>query len=246
MRQVHSFHIADILRTAFSVYSNNLLAFSLVAAIGCLPLFILDMQYGLLFWQPGEQTDGALHPGRAFLLALFFGLAQGAWVAAALTYSVVRILRTGQVRVLGALPQIVGALPRVLVVTVLGSLGIIAGFMLIIVPGIVLLLMWWVAVPAAVVEGRFASALARSYDLTEGCKGQLFALLVVVFVISLAPELLIAMTLNEAAPAIAPIVQALVLVVVTSYIATVDAVVYHDLRVLKEGPDSNAIAKIFE
>lgn len=236
MRQVDSFHIGDILRTAFSVYSRNLLAFSLVVAIGCLPLFILDMHYGLLAWNGAGQT-GTPPPPRAMLVSVILGVSQGAWATAALTYSVVRILRTGEVHILNALPQIARAFPRALAVAVLCGLGIAAGTLLFIVPGIVLLLMWWVARPVAVVEGGFASALVRSYNLTQGYKGQLFALLVVIAAISAVPEVLITTTLSEAAPAIAPIVRALVTVIVATYIATVDAVVYHDLRVLKESPD---------
>ncbi len=242
MRQVNDFHIGDVLRTAFSVYSQNLLAFSLVASIGFLPLFFLDLHYGTLAWTP----DGEQLPLRGTLVSMVVNLSQLAWVSAALTSSVVRILRTGRVHVLDALPQIVGVFPRVLIVAALSGLGIAAGTLLFIVPGIVLLLMWWVARPVAVVEGRFASALSRSNDLTRGYKGQLLALLVVVVAISAVPNVLLQVTLYAGAPAIAPFVQALVSVVIASYVATVDAVVYHDLRVLKEGPDSNAIAKVFE
>ena len=246
MRQVNDFHIGDVLRTAFSVYSQNLLAFSLVAAIGLLPLFFLDLHYGLLDWNPAEHPDDPQPPFWGMLVSGIANLAQLAWVSAALTSSVVRILRTGRVHVLDALPQIVGVFPRVLIVAALSGLGIAAGTLLFIVPGIVLLLMWWVARPVAVVEGRFASALSRSNDLTRGYKGQLLALLVVVVAISAVPNVLLQVTLYAGAPAIAPFVQALVSVVIASYVATVDAVVYHDLRVLKEGPDSNAIAKVFE
>lgn len=246
MRQVNDFNIGDVLRTAFSVYSQNLLAFSLVAALGLLPLFILDMHYGLFDWNPAEHPEDAPPPFRGMLLTVLANLMQGAWVTVALTSSVVRILRTGRVQVLHALPQMVGAFPRVLIVAVLSGLGIAAGAVLFIVPGIVLWLMWWVARPVAVVEGRFASALSRSNELTQGYKGQLLALMVVVIAISAVPNVLLEVTLYEVVPAAAPFVQALVAVVVASYVATVDAVVYHDLRVLKEGPDSNAIAKVFE
>ena len=237
MRQIDSFHIGDVLRTAFSVYARNPLAFYLIGLSGSLPAFVLDMHYGI-------SAGVALGGGQILTIYLAYMLSH-VWMAAALTYSVVRFLRTGQVNILQAWPQIVRALPRVLVASTLAGLAAIFGALLFLVPGIVLFLMFWVAPQAAVVEGRFASALSRSHELTQGHKEPLFGLAIlmtVVGVLSSLPRIIV----GDAAPAVGTYLGPLIAAAVGSYFAVVCAVVYHDLRILKEGPDQNAIAKVFE
>ena len=251
MRQVDSFHIGDVLRTAFSVYSRNPLAFYLIGLIGYLPVFVVDMHYEVSAGRAlgeVESTPQLPTAGQFLTSQLAYQLAymlSSTWMAAALTYSVVRFLRTGQVNILQAWPQIVRALPRVLVAAVLAGLAVGFGTLLFVVPGIVLALMFWVAPEAAVVEGRFSSALSRSHELTQGHKWPLFGLTIlmgVVFVLSSLPGIMA----GDAAPAVGTYLEPLVEAAVGSYFAVVGAVVYHDLRILKEGPDQNAIAKVFE
>jgi hypothetical protein len=64
------------------------------------------------------------------------------------------------------------------------SFGVALGFVLLIVPGIILLLMWSVAVPSLVIEreGVFA-ALSRSGDLTKGARWKILGLFLVLIVL---------------------------------------------------------------
>ena len=68
--------------------------------------------------------------------------------------------------------------------SILWSLGVGIGFVLLIVPGVILLMMWAVAVPALVVEraGVFA-AFSRSAQLTKGARWKIFGLSLVLLVI---------------------------------------------------------------
>jgi hypothetical protein len=65
-------------------------------------------------------------------------------------------------------------------VSILGGLGVFAGLLLLIVPGIILLCGWYVIAPVIVGERTGVSdALGRSWQLTSGFKWQIFAVLLV-------------------------------------------------------------------
>ena len=76
-------------------------------------------------------------------------------------------------------------LPLIALSIVLG-LGITLGFILVIVPGIILILMWSVAVPSLVIERTgILGAFNRSAELTQGAKWKIFALFAIVLAIQL-------------------------------------------------------------
>jgi hypothetical protein len=75
------------------------------------------------------------------------------------------------------------AIPVVLV-TLLWSLGLGLGFMLLVVPGAILLSMWAVAIPALVEERTgILGAFGRSRELTRGSRWKVFGLLLVLLVV---------------------------------------------------------------
>ena len=125
------------------------------------------------------------------------------------------------------------------------------GFVALIVPGIILILVYWVVVPVAAVErGGVVYALKRSHELTKGHKGRILAIVGLLLI----PSIIIAghavaripwalgLDWSEATRAqAAVVVEALIL----SVEGTVIAVCYHNLRVLKDGYDSGRIAEVF-
>ena len=78
------------------------------------------------------------------------------------------------------------ALP-VMLLDFLVLLGMFAGILLLVVPGILLLLWWMVAVPVRVIEGLpIGAAMSRSRALTKGSRWAIFGLLVCYAVLALA------------------------------------------------------------
>ena len=66
------------------------------------------------------------------------------------------------------------------------SFGVMIGMILVIVPGIILLLMWWVYIPAIVVEGKgIIGAFGRSRELTRGRRWHILGLAVIVLVFTI-------------------------------------------------------------
>ncbi|MGA7429376.1 MAG: hypothetical protein WBQ24_17685 [Xanthobacteraceae bacterium] len=124
----------------------------------------------------------------------------------------------------------------------------ILGFALIIVPAAIVVSMFFVVVPACVVEGLGpVQSMRRSAELTKGSRWRIFALW---FAIVMA-EIIVQMELDQAirpfgyfALVLAP--QVLWDMVVGAFAAVATAVVYRDLRVAKEGVDADQVATVFD
>jgi len=116
----------------------------------------------------------------SFLLFILFSvITQGALVRATVARSEGR--KAGFVE--SATAGLRVAIPLVLL-GLLSSLGIAFGFLLLAVPGLILLVMWSVASPA-LVEERLGpiEALRRSAALTSGARWKIFGLMLIVFVV---------------------------------------------------------------
>ena len=134
-------------------------------------------------------------------------------------------------------------------------IGIYAGLILLLVPGIILGVMWSVAAPAMVTErlGVMAS-LGRSRALTKGSRWRIFGLLTVGLIILLVPLLvtpLLTGALTDPAVAanagfgISTIIQGLLGAVASMILITVLAAIYIELRTIKEGASTESLASIF-
>jgi hypothetical protein len=157
------------------------------------------------------------------------------------------------------------ALAIVWLATVLQSSLMILAFVLLIIPVIILYLMWFVATPACVLErlGPFGS-MGRSRALTKGHRWRIFGLILVILIPALIVAGVIAAvmaglgisvnlrigvffdlsrTLNTVA---AQVVSLIWTAIWTAFYAILVAVAYHDLRVAKEGVDTEQIAAVFE
>jgi uncharacterized membrane protein len=124
---------------------------------------------------------------------------------------------------------------------------IILGFMLLVVPGIILATALAITIPVCVVEqiGPFAS-IRRSAFLTKGNRWRILGIWLLVAVVTLVASGL-ALLFKHALGMDAGAILGFVMQSVVSAFTTLAAVVmYHDLRVAKEGVDTNRIAAVFD
>ena len=137
-------------------------------------------------------------------------------------------------------------LPLVGLSIVMG-VALMFGFLLLIVPGVILYLMWFVAAPVLVEERRGVfAALARSRVLTAGARWPIFGL-VVAFLILTALATAAQALLERLVPAgIASAAIGAAASMLTSLIASTGvAATYVELRTVKEGADVDALAAVF-
>lgn len=135
--------------------------------------------------------------------------------------------------------------------SILMGLGILVGFLLLVVPGVIALLRWFVLVPTLVLErGSVDGALRRSWNLTDGHMGRIFGIFLLIMCIGFAVGMLVVLPFTAlmifASPGTAgsgfsqAVMQLLqyganVLVLPVQSIITV--LIYYDLRVRKEAFD---------
>lgn len=82
-------------------------------------------------------------------------------------------------------------LPTATATAIMTSLGIFLGFLMLIIPGILLTFRWYVAVQAAAIEHEgWLPAMRRSRELTRGAYGHLFGFGILIWIISGLPLLI--------------------------------------------------------
>jgi hypothetical protein len=85
-------------------------------------------------------------------------------------------------------------------VSMLVGLGVAAGFIALIVPGVILAMMWSLSVPVKVLENKSATdAMSRSADLTKGDRGRIFVIWLLFIVLSIGVSLLLQWPIELAA-----------------------------------------------
>jgi hypothetical protein len=187
--------LGQVLDTTFSLYKRN---FWLFVGIMALPfLLLLVLQVGIAALQTGALTGssrpvspaavsgviaGAVVGGIAVMLAYLFmvGAAQAATIFAV---SDLYLGRPASVR--GSYRKVGSKAFRVLLLLFLVGLTVGVGFLLLIIPGFILLCRTAIAVPASMLEDTKAiGSIERSMQLTKGFAMQVFLIFLLVWVLS--------------------------------------------------------------
>jgi hypothetical protein len=241
--------VGSVFQRTFSVWAGNLVPFFLVGLVLQLPVLVA---------LAGIEATGASMPVLQPVLSLVSSILSLS-LAGAVTYGVFQHLR-GERAGFGEILRLgLSRLVPVLVTGLLTGLAIAAGICALLIPGLILMTRFWVAVPVAVIEepGAFAS-MGRSAELTEGNRWRIFAIAltlgVIVFLVQLMLGLVLAvfqgtgLTSGRAVPEPAWSQALLVVLVIPLQVlnAVAPAIAYHDLRVGKEGADVEDLLRVFE
>ncbi len=252
MNNLRPLSIGEILDVAFKLYGKHWARFAAMIAVVVIPVEIIN---GLIRLSTIDSVDGnsVLYSDKA---AYNGGQVVIGVLAVVINLFVVAVaFRAVSQAYMGQDPSISGSLRfaarrvhSLLWLYVLLILGLVIGFLLLIIPGIYLWGAWSVAVPVLMVEGMKGSkALGRSRALVRGRWWEVFAVLVVSAVViqftaSLAVGVLGGLILaNTSSLAVYVLVNGLVTgiveILVAPVIAAVTTVLYYDLRVRKEAFD---------
>jgi len=244
----------------FQLQVGSVIRRSVSAWLACFfPFFLMS----LIFYSPmalylaalvatdGEPSSFQLFKTIENLYSRLVNLA----LSGAVTYGVFQYLR-GQPAATGAIVRAgLRHLAPVWGVSILSGLAILLGLVCLIVPGVYFMCSYWVAVPVAVIEEPGASAsLTRSSELTDGNRWRVLGVLLInaalMFGLGVVMAVIIAVTGFEAhagrASAYEEVGATLVSLPLSALYAVTAVVGYHDLRVGREGVDTEELVKVFE
>lgn len=236
--------IGRVIELTFAAVGRNLRSFSIVSLLYAAPYFISQ-----LFARPGPGVSGTGMIGGLFgLVGMVVAIIlQGGLIRAAASDLMGRQLSPREVFNEG-----LEAAARVLVVSILVGLAVLLGLVLFVVPGVILGVMWSASVPAAAIERVTATAaLRRSADLTRGNRWPIFFLLLIYLlaaaVVGVVSTMLTAGVvglgaLRAVSTGLAAVVSSGILVVGSVMIA----MLFHELRLAKEGVGAESLASVFD
>ena len=250
------FNIGRVIQRTFTTLGRNFAMFALVAAafVG-LP--------GALFGYGSTQLKQSHGPGSfvggAFWMVLAgmavalvgSGLSQGAIIHAAISDFNGRRSSLGE-----SLRVALRNWVPLFLIALLSGLGVVLASVLLIVPGVMLAVVWAVALPVQVVEHTGAGrALNRSADLTRGRRWSVFGVFAIFLLAALIIQLIVvAVGATLPGGVGGPTAQMVTEAVVNPVISTLAALIghtgvaslYHELRVSKEGAGVDVVASVFD
>lgn len=243
------FNIGNVLSTSAAVLSRNIIPFGILSALATLPPALLQW-YGEPTGVAGEVTfsavDGWMLALSVLLSLICYGIATGA-----LVYGTFQDLRGQKASIGACIARAATTLPAIVVAAIGFGLMVAIGSVLLLVPGIILYVVFWLYAPAIIVErASIGASFSRSADLTRGKRWPIFGLLLVIYIImyiaTLAFGLIGGVTFALVSPVAFLILLYLIQAIATAYLAVATAVTYYYLRADKEGVDIEDIAKVFD
>ena len=265
------FRVGNVLSRSMAILARNIVPFGILAVLFSLPTFLVtalaDPQAGML----DPKTMQALEYGNeaairkviwmsvAMIGLLITGFFLSMLATAAMVYGTFQDLRGVPASIGASLRHGLRIVLPVLGVSLVYVLLMMLGLVALVIPMFIVLVMFWVAIPTAVVErpGVMAS-LKRSAQLTKGHRWRIFGIYAVVFLVAAIASsmaqtpLMISMatTGSDVASSGVLIASNILALLVNAFFmalgAVASAVAYHDLRAVKEGFDIDQFATVFD
>jgi len=234
------FRIGDAFGRTFDVFGRKVPQYFILTLIAQIPMILLAL--AITQFRSDPTVLMVLGVGAVILSIICTTVAQ-----AVIIYGVFQDMR-GKTSSIGESLEI-GLrrfLPMVGVALCTGLL-ISVGAVLLVVPGLMLACRYYVAMPACITEneGVFAS-MARSAGLTKGYRWQIFGVFLLVTVATVLGGMVIGFVAANFGPIVLQIASTVWQVLAGAFGAVVAAIVYYNLRVVKEGVDIDRIAQVFD
>lgn len=249
--------LGEILSAAFNIYKANATQLILVVAIVVVPLSLVGAVFAGVVFAPerigvtnGEVVIGLDYADRswgAFLLVGAIGALIAVLISALLQAATVRAAAQAtigdRVDVDASYRYGFKRLWSVILVSLLVGLIVAAGFILLVIPGIIFLVLLSVSIPVLIVEGRRGTeAMGRSWNLV---KGHFWHVLGVILVAALIVGLVSGLigSIGGDAWVARWIFTAIAQIVTAPFAALVSVLLYLDLRARTEALSSETLRR---
>jgi hypothetical protein len=245
--------IGRVFQRAFSTITHNpIVVLGIAIVVGALPSVIIT--YVMRSLRAGDPNTDLSRIWGTMVITWVLAVIIGAIVQGALTRAVAAENEGQRASFADCVATALRVLLPLLGVGFIYGLAIGVGFILLIVPGIIVMLIWSVAGPAVVVERNgVMMALSRSAELTKGARWKIFGLFLVLLVIYiLVFTVLVTLGLGGASAASAggPTASNLVGSAITAITfnllwGTIQPSLYVELRQWKEGGSIENLQEVF-
>lgn len=233
------FRVGQILNRTFAVLSRNLLPFCVVTAIAYLPnLLLLERQ----------TTNEA--PGRVAAMAfagIVLSLVFSALSQAIVLFGAFEDMRGRPVDLIASLKVGLERFFAVIGVALLVGILTVLAAILLFFPAFIVMSMLFVAMPVCIVERLGpVKSLGRSSALTKGYRWKVFGLWLVIMMATGVGSGMLGGISYATGPIVGGLLKLIWGALAGAFNAIMVVVAYHDLRVVKEGVDTDRIASVFD
>jgi len=230
------FRIGRILSRSFSIYFRHFLTFLLIGVVPDLPNLV---------WYRGPGANTTSPAGWAIIVIAGFVLHP--ICQAMVVYGAFQDMRGRPVRLDETVAKALARFLPVIGVAICVALAFAFAALLLVVPGFIVFTMYSVAQPVCVVErlGVFAS-MGRSASLTKGHRWRIFGLFLAIMIASGVFSGILMAIFSLGGVLIAQIANFIWSALFGAFFSINFVVAYHDLRVAKEGIDTDRIAAVFD
>ncbi|MEM9838121.1 MAG: hypothetical protein AAF830_03095 [Pseudomonadota bacterium] len=244
------FNFGRVIGRTFSTLGTNPVVFFgmsfLVAGLGGTFSAVINAQ------ATGAFAEGIFSPLWivGFIAAFIVPLIAGVLTNAALIFAAAESYKGRKASFGESLSKALPHLFPLIAISILYTLGLMLGFLLLIIPGIFLLVIWSVTIPVRVAEGTgVTESFGRSRELAKGLFWPIFGLLIVYFIgSSVVGDALAAsgfMVSIQSLGAVAIIGTLIVNTFTGAVAASGSASLYYELRTVKEGTPTDEVVEIF-
>ncbi len=182
------FTFIELLSRAWAMYRHEPWLFLLLTGVTVVPVSILSAIATTAATDSGDLARAGVILGIALIPAVLLIPVSGAAVALA----TVRRLGGDRISAGAALERVGIRFWTLFAALVLVTLGVIAGLIALVIPGIFLAILWLFAGPAVVIEGKgIRDALRRSQDLVRGAWWTVFLAYILIQVVTALAQLAI-------------------------------------------------------
>lgn len=226
--------IGPVLSKAFEVLFGNFMTFIAISAIATIPAVYYE--YATI---TGAHSNTWLQIGLRVVLSSL--------CEAMVLYAAFQTLRSRPVSIAGSVARGLQRFLPVVGTSLLTTIIVTLGIFLLVIPGLIASIMLALALPVCVVErlGPIDS-LSRSAELTKGFRWQIFGALFAVGIVEMVAGLAIGVTRHTDTLPLYLGLLFVVTVLFRAYQSVLIAIIYHDLRVIKDGIDLEGIAAVFD
>jgi uncharacterized membrane protein len=247
-----TFRLGDVFSKAFHVFGRHIVAFFFIAVLANLPAYSVRF----IVAQLATPNPGFV-PGLGGLLVTYSSapVTMICWAIAngAMTYGVVQDLRGRTMSIAQASVIAVRRFLPLIGVAIVAGLLFWLGFVLLIVPGLIVYCLYYVAAPACIAEqAGVGASLSRSRFLTKGHRLQIFGAAALIWIVWVIVSLAITSAVIALSGQVTTALRAIQIVsfgvqaLLGAFNAVLVGVFYYQLRVAKDGVDIDKIASVFE